>query len=175
MICPKVNAFTLIELVISMLITSILAAIIYTSLFFFFNRQNELVKKNESILEVASFSRAIVHDFDVSSYVSLDDGNVYCTGDSSQIKYAFEDDQVIRQLNGIETAVDTFQFKCSQLQYFLYGKEVAGTSGIIDALTFQAVDHRGDQYSFFVQRSYTMAERMSFEIMKKNDGRVKAE
>jgi len=169
----KLKAFTLLELLVTLLISSLLVGILYSSLYFIYKRYGELSKRSEGLLEVSSFRRALTHDFKTSAFNLAGASAVACLTDSSRTEYLFEEDYVLRIYeDAVVTQVDTFLLACTPPQFFRDKQEVYNEGELVEALTFEALTGE-EKYPFSIQRNYSAAARMRFEeISGKENGRI---
>lgn len=106
---PKIHAFTIIELVVTMLIASVVAAIAYNALYIvsrqFFSYRNRSAANNTYFL----LSTAWQNDFDRADAIldTFDNRLIIFKVEGAQVRYLIDSNRIVRQTTG---SIDSFPF-----------------------------------------------------------------
>ncbi len=92
----KINAFTILELVITMLISSIVLGIGYQAMKAFNSRFGDFIKRSNQLSEYRLFEKAIQLDTDRSSAITWDDGLLLFKLQEGIVAYDFRHQQIMR-------------------------------------------------------------------------------
>jgi len=165
-----VCAFTLVELTVALLISGMLASLVYASLFHLSQRQKQFTAANDRLLYLSGFHSVLAQDIRAATYVFKDGVGISCLTDSSSIYYVFNPAYVLRIREGeYVTAPDTFLFAAQDLQISLDGVGVNEERSLADALSFE-VQHSERTYRFNFQKEYAIAQRMMWDNYKRDGG-----
>ncbi len=105
----KLKAFTIIELTVSLLISSIVIGITYYAFLFFTKQYNSYQRKSEEFTEYRLFKKAFQHDLESADFVADSIPNsILMKGDSSEVTYTWDSSAVIRQDGEVS---DSFRLK----------------------------------------------------------------
>lgn len=106
----KIQSFTVLELIISLLISSIVISVSYYVYFLFSTQLLKQQQKNAAITELHMFQKIFQTDFDNASTItdSMDNSIIILSFDNKAgIKYYFDNGNIIR---GFSVKNDTFNF-----------------------------------------------------------------
>lgn len=85
----KTEAFTLVELVVTLLISALLFGAVYFSVQQFSSQSHNFTRKTAQALEVNSLRHALTTDFEKSLYIGFDGEYILCLRDSAMVSYRF--------------------------------------------------------------------------------------
>jgi prepilin-type N-terminal cleavage/methylation domain-containing protein len=154
----RFKAFTLIELMMTLLISSVVIGIVYYA-FLVFNKQfSGYQVKSAAMNEYLIFQKALGHDMDVAEYMenSGQDGLLlYATPGHAPIEYRFNKNCITRVT---ETATDSFTILNSnyRVQYVNDSSTLVNT--VLLNITIDHVD-----FSKLFTKDYSMCQLMKYE------------
>lgn len=118
----KIQAFTLGELVASMVILSIIISISFSSLYFLKIYQSSYNKNMDILLESHFIENLLYKDIRGSKNIEiLDKSRIIIQYDSKNIEWQNRASFVIRREND---AIDSFEYKLGQLNFFIKTDEI---------------------------------------------------
>lgn len=132
----KIEAYTLLEVTVAMLLSAICITICYSAYGIIGKYYASFQQKNQTADVVLSLRHVLERDFLKSKLVLKNDNGIELQQDSSKIYYIFNPDAVLRKLDEIHT--DTFKLKSSELNFFFEGQEIIEPD-TIDELRFKAL------------------------------------
>jgi len=105
----KVKAFTIIELTVSLLISSIVIGITYYAFLFFTKQYHSYQRKSDTFSEYRLFKKAFQHDLENANFVTDSVPNtILMRGGGHEIVYAWDSNNIKRQKGEI---TDSFRLK----------------------------------------------------------------
>ena len=126
----KVSSFSMIEMLVTMILSSMVVGTIYMVYYTVNSYQVTLTKKYTDVQALNDFYFVTMRDFDRSDYVEVVNGNeVKCTvkGTDTKVWYSLYQDQIVRTQ---KSRTDTTSFVIQSVNFFMGGKEI--TNGLID-------------------------------------------
>lgn len=147
----KVNAFTLAELVVAMIISSIVMATIYTAYLLIRKQYFRQTTKARALDEYIRFRNALSVDFFYADSLKTGDtdGILLCFKDSSAIEYSFTNEQIVRKS---DIATDSFSIPVKRLDLSRYR-----TTGALVKEISLTVMSQGDTIPLLLQKNYDAA------------------
>lgn len=146
----KLKAFTLVELLVTMLISSIVIGICYTSYQIVSKQFNDYKALNEKTVEVMLLNELIEKDFLQADSVMKDNMNVVCFNNNNQITYNFNNNRILRKQTEVQ---DTFFIQSENVQLKFDDKIAENYQSLIDELSFEA-KVIGEQEHFIYRKTY---------------------
>jgi prepilin-type N-terminal cleavage/methylation domain-containing protein len=127
----KLRAFTIIELIIVMLISSVVITIAYTGLGVFYRQYTQFKHTQEAVSQTLLLDRLLTLDFSNCNYVEKKEGGITCVYADKEIAYQLTDEYILRTEK--QTA-DTFFMPNLRYQTFFLQEEVYMAEKMIDEL-----------------------------------------
>lgn len=103
----KINAYTLMEVTVAMLLSAICIGIAYSAFDIIGNYYRTFQQKNEKADALLSIREVLSKDFQKSKLVMNTPDGILLEQDSVNINYVFEADRILRQIPSLRT--DTFK------------------------------------------------------------------
>jgi hypothetical protein len=157
----KLPAFTIIELVVSLMISGIVIGIIYYS-FLFFERQFQLYNdRSEKSENIILFKNAINHDFEASA-LAIDSANeIMFYSDFSKMSETYDIfDKYIVRTNNLEKDTFLFEAKIHTIDHHPINNKA------ITTIDFE-IKIGSDYIDCVFEKEYSAKELMSYQM--KND------
>ena len=148
----RVNAFTIVELSVSMAVSAIVIMMAYTVYTILGKGYKDFNVKNQEFSVLLRADELLKRDFSDANIILLTDrGILIKKNDLNIINYYFNDNEMIRK----STTVDTFKFRASQKDFTFESKAVyknIETSKTGNALTntFILENYRIDEMKFII-------------------------
>ncbi|MCW3787900.1 PulJ/GspJ family protein [Plebeiibacterium sediminum] len=117
----KMNGFTIHELLIVMIITSIVILLSYTVIQNYYQLFSEIVDTGNSQTEINQFYQLLIADFDKAEVVTFN-GKLQCDVAGEMISYEFDSSFVARVS---VYSIDTIRLSCTNTN-FTYANESSG-------------------------------------------------
>ena len=127
----KAKAFTLTELIVVMIISTIVISLAFTALSMVKRQIGHIQKRTEIKNELISIEKVLHKDFNWYGLGELSNNSLKFKNPIDSVKYTFEDKFLLRNKDTIKIAI-------SNLAVYLDGKTVK--KGKVDALKFEATD-----------------------------------
>jgi len=124
MIKSKVQAFTIMELTITMLISAIVIAITYTAFSIITRSYHSFESKHKDMATVLRLDKLLQKDFKHAETILKDTDGIALKDSSSTVKYRFSPDYVLR----IGITIDTFKVKSDSITTAFENKTITGIS-----------------------------------------------
>jgi prepilin-type N-terminal cleavage/methylation domain-containing protein len=148
----RYQAFTLIELLIAMIITSIAITIAVSAYVMISGQFYQHKKISDQLMSAAMLQNLIEQDFfDARTIRYTYPGKLFFSKDGSSNVYSFEEDKIIREMQGGLT--DTFFFIPDSTMMYLDKNIQAEDNGLIDELYFSS-EILGERESFHFYKEY---------------------
>ncbi|WP_435261208.1 PulJ/GspJ family protein [Tenacibaculum sp. nBUS_03] len=113
----KVRAYTIIEILITMVITSVIVSILYL-LFSTLSRQySQFNKSQNKTITLALFKNTLKRDFYMSDVLFFKSNELTCVKDKETILYTLQNEFVTRKLESRNT-IDTFDIQIKHINPF---------------------------------------------------------
>lgn len=127
----RLKAFTILELLVSMLLSGIVISLILTFYLQFRKYLVTLEHNSGSDREIALFSNVLKRDFDrAAMIIPVDKEIIQCITSHQVIRYDFEDDRYILRLENNRT--DTFNIRWTNLEW----KKYSDRTNLINEFSF---------------------------------------
>jgi Tfp pilus assembly protein PilE len=107
----KVNAFTILEVTVTMLIAGLLIAITYTSYSIVIKSYRSFTNKNDDMAVVVSLDHLLTRDFGQADIVLKDEDGISIKKGGLMITYIFTPDFIVRNA----ARVDTFKLQTQEV------------------------------------------------------------
>lgn len=130
----KVDAYTLMEVTIAMLLSAICITICYSAYGIVNNYYSTFQKKNELADRVLSLRHALETDFLKGNYILKNEEGFEVALDSATINYCFYPNAILRKVNELHT--DTFKVDPKELTGYFEGNLALNTD-TIDQIGFK--------------------------------------
>ncbi|RYE55654.1 MAG: hypothetical protein EOP48_09750 [Sphingobacteriales bacterium] len=155
----RISAFTLFEIVFSMMLVGLVIGMAYTAFTLFTKIYRDYHDKNLSHADVQIVRRMIDEDVEKASLIFLTDSQVYFNGigeDSADLHYDLHPDYFIRRTEG---AQDTFRMKSLALIASFEAVDVS--NGIVDHLIFK-FEFEGAPMLISTKKRYTAEDLFNY-------------
>ncbi|MDQ0966826.1 Tfp pilus assembly protein PilE [Flavobacterium sp. W4I14] len=129
----RINAYTLMEVTLAMLLSAISITVCYTAYGLVANYYKTFARRNESADVVLSLRHVLEKDFLNGKYVLHGEEGIEIVSDSSKIGYKFRGGCITREINLLH--VDTFKVAPSHFVSFFEGRE-AVKADTLDEIRF---------------------------------------
>ncbi len=130
----KLKAFTLLELVFTMVLMSIVAGMGYEALHYTRVQFHNFKSKGEQVLSANVLYSQLSHDIDRATEVSPNNSSILLSGIWDQpVQYVFDEEYVIRS---IEDKEDTFFVGTEDVQFRFDGTQQFLSNQLIDDIRF---------------------------------------
>lgn len=106
---PKLNAFTILEVTVTMLVSGILIGMTYTIYVIVSRSFTSFRQKNDKISVVVNLDHVLARDFDLADTILKDTDGILVKKPAGNIKYAFYPDFITRE----SVKTDTFKVQCT--------------------------------------------------------------
>lgn len=155
----KINAFTLIELVLAMLLTAMVIGMCYSALTIFEKLAINYHSKMADRHDIQVFRQVLKNDIDQHTTIIRMSNAIEFKDSIGQVKlqYTLIPDLIIRSTRGLQ---DTFKMKDLQLTTTFEGREM--TSGIIDQLIFR-FDYNKSPVVISGVKTYTSSDLFNYK------------
>ncbi len=150
----KIKAFTLIELIVVLLLTSLVITITFYTFQVAKNYYLHFDKKENQVTALIRFNAVLQSDFTKSQYAEGNSKVVTCYFEKKQISYRFMNEYIIREQVGVR---DTFYCQASHLKYFFENAILMSDQRVIDE--FQFFDDQA-QINYHFKKVYATADLM---------------
>jgi type II secretory pathway pseudopilin PulG len=153
----KLASFTIIELVITMIITTIVISICYYTYLILDQQFTKYRKRSEAVNEYYLFSYALQRDAERSDGIktTIDNSDILFSNDDTLIVYSFQSNFVTRDINGKQ---DTFKIKAIIDSLPM----VSDSLRLINSIFIQT-EQGADHIHFFIKKYYSAQQLMKAE------------
>lgn len=155
----KIEAFTIIELVMSLLISGIVIGIVYYA-FLFFNRQSiDYQFRSKQISEYFLFNKSLLTDFERAESISDSSENfliIQHIDTGMAIIYEFGTSAITRKT---QETVDSFSIKCEELRFY----HLAEGSSIVNKVMVK-LNINNSSFNTVFLKTYSAAQILDAEI-----------
>lgn len=151
----KIRAFTILEVVISMLITAIVIAITYTSYSIISKSYGSFNDKNKMLADYALLDHLLRRDVVQASLIQKDEDGITLTAPNKNIRYTFSNDYILRQ----SLRTDTFKFTSQALQVSFEHKPILALSDTleqnrVDEISFDLL-YQNEKIPYHYEKAYS--------------------
>lgn len=148
----KINAYTLMEVTIAMLLSAICISICYSAYGIIGAYYRTFQAKNETADAAMSLRHVLEKDFLKSKLVLSTDSGLMMQQDSSTVLYTFREKAILRELPELHT--DTFKVSYSGLQFFFEG-EILEQKDTVDRMDMKIHLDKGAGAKIRVDKKYS--------------------
>jgi prepilin-type N-terminal cleavage/methylation domain-containing protein len=161
----KIKAFTLIELVVTMVISSIVVMLAFTCYEITYKQYLNFRKSNNTVTQVILFNSLFKQDVLLSDLVSKTDDNdiTLRMNDSVSVNYSFGSNYILRKYN--ELTPDTFPITSVTVKE-QFQNNLVDENGLVDDITISGVV-RGENVFFSCSKEYDADLLMKQEMNKR--------
>jgi hypothetical protein len=142
----KIPAYTVLELLIVMIITSIVVALTYSGFQKIYQHYERFNMSQKQILSLIMMDREIRKDFEAADMLLKTEDGFVCNYHDRPIRYIFSENYLLRQELD---RYDTFLIKATQTEIFFMKQTL--TTQVFDELVFMDSDNRR---SFHYRKKY---------------------
>lgn len=148
----KISAFTLSEMMVVLVITSIVVGIAFSVLTLVTKQFKAIEHSYDLQTQLTMFKEQLALDFDKCQAARLDSINQYLSLETNEglLQYNFEDSQIIR-------AQDRFSLSYNDMNFYFQGVE--RKNGLVDAMSV-TIKLPGKPIHVFVQRRASAKEKI---------------
>ena len=132
----KIRAFTIIELVVVMILSSIIIGIIYSAYQIVNSQYGNYIKANKQITSEAVLTMLLNKDFAAAHFIKKEGERIFFFDIENKVKsYHFGDDFIVRNSNAV---VDTFFIRALNIETLFLNQSPHFYNGLIDELYFES-------------------------------------
>lgn len=142
----KTEAFTLSEMIVVLILTSIVVGLAFSILTIVQNHMKAIQKNLDFTMELNKLEQSLNLDFNRFSKIEYDDlnGVLLFSNEMDSKNYVFRENYIVKDL-------DTFQIELSNKQFYFDG--IATTAGYIDAVKLETSKTTQNQRLFVFKRN----------------------
>lgn len=129
----RINAYTLMEVTVAMLLAAVCISICYTAYGLIGNYFREFQSRNAVTQDILLLNRALDHDFANARYLVRTDDGIRVESSAQQISYVFSTDAVLRKVVYLRT--DSFKFRAVDVSFVFMNRE-ANVMDTVDQVSF---------------------------------------
>lgn len=156
----RLKAFTLMELLVAMLISTIVVGISYQAYHIVYQQYMSYRKNNQLINNVFMLHTALQTDFMNAKFVNKkEDAVVMKDKDGNKIIYFFDQNYILRNVNEMQ---DTFFVSANDMHLKFISEDQKATEGIIDEFYFTSLV-AGEEEHFHFSKTYAADVLMEAE------------
>lgn len=150
----RINAFTLIEVVLAMMLAAIVIGMAYTAFTLFTRLYGTYRTKNLAHADVRAFQQVLERDMEQAAVVSLEDDQLFFGNGDGTVdpSYVFHKDYILRIKNALP---DTFKLKSVAMRTAFEGHGVR--LGIVDQVLI-GFEHEKEPMLIAVNKRYSAEE-----------------
>ncbi len=158
----RMEAFTLVETLVVLLISGLLLGIVYASLRAVEHRYRIFLADSRRQAEISSLRTLLQRDSEQARVLTKvgNSLNAECTGYA--VEYVFSDSILIRKQQSV---TDTFHLVVDSLSFTWHNRPVPEPTGVVDGVSF-LVRNNGETYVFGQQKDYD--QKTLWEIERPN-------
>ena len=151
----KVQAFTIMEVTITMMIAAILIAVTYTSYSIVIKSYNSFTNKNNDMAVLVSLDHVLKRDFEQANIIFKDPTGFSLKKDSALIRYEFSNDFIVRKSARIDTfKVQNQDVSTSFENVPLLELQTTDAQNMIDELGFTII-YQKEEISYHYHKTYS--------------------
>ncbi|MBC7387673.1 MAG: hypothetical protein H7329_00540 [Opitutaceae bacterium] len=155
----RLPSYTLLELVVVMLLTTIVASIVFLTLNILEVSLKKFKSESETLLKMGLLKRLLTQDFlESSQIINITDGLIINT-QSGNVIYNFKPTSISRTKAGV---ADSFYLKTSPLIKKFYSEPIEMPNYIINELNFE-IYCKNEVFTYIVKKQYGADMLMSWE------------
>jgi hypothetical protein len=134
----KIKAYTILELIVVMIISTLVIAITYKAYDVVLWQYMQFKNNSDKISKLIILDVLLTRDFSESDYVILrEERGIDCVYQEKQIGYYFLQEKIIRE---DQSSVDTFFIKIENIQYKQNGISTSKLNMLVDEIRFENLD-----------------------------------
>jgi len=148
----KIEAYTLMEIAVAMLLAALCISICYTAYGLIGNYFNAFEKKNNSAQLVLGLQRAMDRDIDRARFLLRTGDGLEVHQDSLLVRYHFDGELISREVEGLRT--DSFTLVPTEIAFHFEGRE-AVEGDTIDRVGFMLALEKGGKVPIVFKKAYS--------------------
>ena len=154
----KIEAFTILELVVAMIISAIVISITYTSYFFISESYQSFNVKNENLSLINDLDLLLKHDFYKAVVITKTDSGINIHTKKGNVAYTIGPDFLVR----LAAKIDTFKLQTPEIQMTFEGAPIDDAAiteeqNRIDNLHLTFIYH-DESFTFHYHKQYSSAD-----------------
>ena len=151
----KLNAFTLMEVTVAMLISAICITICYTAYSLIQGYYIRFAERNQQADLVLNLKHVLERDFQKALHVIKTEEGLVIQEDSVTIDYSFDDQQILRSIEELHT--DTFTIPVQKVNFYFEDRE-ANIADTIDRLHIMLLMNKDINMPLYINKNYSSAD-----------------
>lgn len=159
----KLRAFTLMELLVGMIVSSIVIAFGYSAYALIYKQYLSYKSVKTTVVETMQLNAAMSNDFNNAAYITFYDNILKMNSDNKLLTYNFIDSLVIRSDREM---LDTFKLAASSIQIKPVFNDILSNDTLINDLQFDVSVFDTKEHFTFTKR-YTAQTLMNYEMQVK--------
>lgn len=161
----KIKAFTLQELLVVMVLSSILMSTLYIGLQMTHQYFSHFSKGSESIEQLQLLQQAMSKDIEQCEWMLVQNNELVLAAKDKKVIYALGD-QIVRRQNNIIT--DRLPFNTQNITFLFQENEIyAKDNSIVDACAF-TINHRGEELTYSFRKKYAADQQIMISRQASN-------
>lgn len=144
----KVKAYTIVEMIVTMLITSVTISIAYSSFRIINGQFGQYKTRSHRNYELVLLDKFMMKDFTNASRIVRKSEGYSCQYPDKNIDYEFEDTYILRKSN----LIDTFKLKIQEPKFYFMNEEEFVPGSLIDKVEFTGITE--EESLPFIQKEY---------------------
>lgn len=157
---PKLPAFTLVELLIGMIVSTIVIGACYVSYSFIYEQYESYRSIKNKTVEAMQLNSIVSVDFMDSELITYKENVLTLKNNNGLLQYEFVDTLIFRRTNEV---IDTFRLSPIDIQAKSIIKNQEKETAVINSLSFDA-QVLGETEHFSFTKEYSAETLMSYEI-----------
>ncbi len=146
----RLYAFTIVELCIVMLLSTIVVGMVFFTLNIFQGSILRYKKESVSIAGISLLHRLLLQDIWQSSKLYAASEGIVAEGKAGKAIYEFSSNFILREKNG---QADTFYFPSSPVEKKFRNQVIEVSGLLVDEVNFQ-LEYKGETFPFSFQKTY---------------------
>jgi prepilin-type N-terminal cleavage/methylation domain-containing protein len=161
----KIPGYTIIELIVVMVISTIVVSIAYKTYDIVFTQYLRVRSQNEQIRQLSLLDLLLEKDFANSNYVMNVDEGIVCNYSGKQVVYSLNNRFIVRSERSVS---DTFRVMAQNIQFAYSNKAIEESNRLIDKFSFEHQDKEHLLY-FRYRKVYAAEFLMNEEVLSKTN------
>jgi hypothetical protein len=146
----KIKAFTIIELCVVMLLSSIVTGMVFFTLNIFQGSVRQFKTESTVLSRIALLHRLLVQDFWKSKEVRATNDGIQAMGKGGVVTYRFQPEYITREMGVV---LDTFYFPNKNFVMQFQGQQKSLLGELVDQLSVD-LSYKGEVVPFSFQKAY---------------------
>jgi type II secretory pathway component PulJ len=157
----SIKAFTIMEVVITMVLTAIVISITYTAYSIVSRSYLQYQKKNDEMAELILMDKLLKRDVDKADTILKTDSGFVCDEKAAVVNYKIDSGKVVR----VALTADTFKFHLQDMNMLFENQPINSSSanteaGRLDDISFRVVFHN-DLIPYHYHKAYSSADLLT--------------